>query len=246
MNRPNVVTPEEWLSARRALLEKEKELTRQRDALAAARRELPWVKLNQNYVFEGPSGSVTLADLFGTRSQLIVYHFMYGPGWKEGCPSCSFLADYFDASIPHLAARDVSFAAVSHARYAEIAPFKTRMGWKFPWVSSFNTSFNTDYHVSFSAEEVEGNRMFYNYEKTGKPAPEVPTALFQETPGASVFYKDANGEIFHTYSVYARGLEPGLVAYFFLDLVPKGRDEAGLPWPMAWVRHHDKYVQSVA
>ena len=246
MNRPNVVTSSEWLAARRELLEKEKELTRARDELAIARRELPWVKIDKDYVFEGPSGKVSLTELFGKRSQLIVYHFMFGPGWQEGCPSCSFLADYFDASIPHLRARDVAFAVVSHAPYAQLAPFKKRMGWEFPWVSSHNTSFNTDYHVSFSAEEVESRKMFYNYENTGKPAPEVPTALFQETPGASVFYKDANGDIFHTYSVYARGLEPALGAYYFLDLVPKGRDEAGLPWPMAWVRHHDKYEQGVA
>jgi predicted dithiol-disulfide oxidoreductase (DUF899 family) len=246
MMNPRVVSPNEWLAARKELLKMEKELTRRHDELAAARRQLPWVKLDRNYVFEGANGPVALADLFGKRSQLIVYHFMYGPGWKEGCPSCSFLADYFDASIPHLAARDVAFAAVSHAPYSELAPFKKRMGWKFPWLSSFNTPFNTDYHVSFSAEEVEGRTMFYNYENTGKPAPEVPTALFQETPGASVFYKDERGDIFHTYSAYARGLEPALGAYFFLDLVPKGRDEAGLPWPMAWVRHHDKYETSAA
>src|SRR4051812_3102177 len=155
MNHPKVVSSDQWLASRRELLQKEKELTRRRDELAAARRELPWVKIDKNYVFEGPNGPVSLSELFGDRSQLIVYHFMFGPGWQEGCPSCSFLADYFDASIPHLRARDVAFAVVSHAPFAQLAPFQKRMGWQFPWVSSFNTSFNADYHVSFSADEVE-------------------------------------------------------------------------------------------
>lgn len=238
MNRPKIVSQEEWLKARKHLLEQEKELTRRHDQLAAARRALPWVRVDKNYVFDGPNGKVTLADLFAGRDQLIVYHFMLGPGWKEGCPSCSMIADNFDSTIPHLNARGVTLVAVSRAPYPEIAPFKARMGWKFPWVSSHDTSFNRDFHVSFSKEEMEKGEVYYNYGKSAHPS--------EEAPGASVFYKDENGDIFHTYSTYARGLEGGLGAYVFLDLVPKGRDEAQLPWPMAWVRHHDKYEHTVA
>lgn len=235
MNRPKIVSPEEWLKARQQLLQKEKELTRRHDEIAEARRALPWVRVHENYVFEGPNGEVMLADLFAGRRQLVVYHFMLGPGWKEGCPSCSMIADHFDAASPHLHARDVTLVAVSRAPYAEIAPFKARMGWQFPWVSSYATSFNIDFNVSFSKKEVETGETNYNYGKNAHPS--------EEAPGLSVFYQDDSGDIFHTYSSYARGLEPGLVPYFFLDLVPKGRDESELPWPMAWVRHHDKYEQ---
>jgi predicted dithiol-disulfide oxidoreductase (DUF899 family) len=234
MNPPKIASRDEWLAARQALLAKEKHLTRLRDELAAERRTLPWVPVEKNYVFDGPSGKQTLSDLFAGRSQLVVYHFMLGPGWKEGCPSCSLLSDHFDGALVHLAARDVTLAVVSRAPYAEIAPFKARMGWRFPWVSSFNSEFNRDHHVSFSKEEVATGEFYYNYGMNGFPS--------EEAPGVSVFAKDASGAVFHTYSSYARGGEPFIGAYQFLDMVPKGRGEAGLPWPMAWVRHHDRYA----
>jgi predicted dithiol-disulfide oxidoreductase (DUF899 family) len=238
MKQPKIVTADEWLAARKLLLAKEKELTRRRDELAAERRELPWVRVEKSYVFAGPSGKETLVDLFAGRSQLVVYHFMLGPGWKEGCPSCSILADHLDASIAHLAARDVTLAVVSRAPYAEIAPFQQRMGWRFHWVSSHETDFNRDYNVSFSKEEVAAGAFYYNYEMSGFPS--------EEAPGVSVFAKDESGGVFHTYSSYARGGEPLIGAYHFLDMVPKGRDEEGLPWPMAWVRHHDRYGTTAA
>jgi predicted dithiol-disulfide oxidoreductase (DUF899 family) len=233
MNPPKIASRDEWLAARQELLAKEKHLTRLRDDLAAERRTLPWVPVEKAYAFDGPSGKRTLSDLFAGRSQLVVYHFMLGPGWKEGCPSCSLLSDHLDGAVVHLAARDVALAVVSRAPYAEIAPFKARMGWRFPWVSSFESDFNRDYHVSFSKEEVATGEVYYNYGMNGFPS--------EEAPGISVFAKDASGAVFHTYSSYARGGEPFIGAYHFLDMVPKGRDEAGLPWPMAWVRHHDRY-----
>jgi predicted dithiol-disulfide oxidoreductase (DUF899 family) len=234
MNPPKIASRDEWLAARRELLAKEKQLTRWHDELAVERRSLPWVPVEKNYVFEGPAGKQTLSELFAGRSQLVVYHFMLGPGWKEGCPSCSLLADHLDGALAHLAARDVTLAVVSRAPYAEIAPFKARMGWSFPWVSSFDSGFNRDFHVSFSKQEVAAGEFYYNYDMNGFPS--------EEAPGLSVFAKDASGALFHTYSSYARGGEPIIGAYQFLDLVPKGRDEAGLPWPMAWVRHHDRYA----
>jgi predicted dithiol-disulfide oxidoreductase (DUF899 family) len=234
MKPPKIASRDEWLAARQALLAKEKQLTRSSDELAAERRTLPWVPVEKSYVFEGPSGKQTLSDLFAARTQLVVYHFMLGPGWKEGCPSCSLLSDHLDAALVHLAARDVTLAVVSRAPYAEIAPFKARMGWRFPWVSSFDSDFNRDYHVSFSKEEVATGEFYYNYGKNGFPS--------EEAPGISVFAKDESGAVFHTYSSYARGGESFIGAYQFLDIVPKGRDEAGLPWPMAWVRHHDRYA----
>jgi predicted dithiol-disulfide oxidoreductase (DUF899 family) len=233
MKQPKIVTADEWLAARKLLLAKEKELTRRRDELAAERRELPWVRVEKTYVFAGPSGKQSLVDLFAGRSQLVVYHFMLGPGWKEGCPSCSLLCDHLDGSVAHLAARDVTLAVVSRAPYAEIAPFQQRMGWRFHWVSSHETDFNRDYNVSFSKEEVATGAFYYNYGMNGFPS--------EEAPGISVFARDGNGDVFHTYSSYARGGEPIIGAYHFLDMVPKGRDEEGLPWPMAWVRHHDAY-----
>jgi predicted dithiol-disulfide oxidoreductase (DUF899 family) len=233
-----VVSQSEWLAARQALLAKEKEVTRQRDDLSRQRRALPWVKLDTNYVFEGPHGRMPLLDLFNGRSQLIIYHFMLGPGWPEGCPSCSFLADHFDGALPHLAQRDVSFAAVSRATMAEIAAFKKRMGWSFSWVSSNGNSFNRDFHVSFTAEERTGGKVYYNYELMEFPK--------EEAPGLSVFAKNETGEIFHTYSSYARGLDILVGAYNFLDFAPKGRDEDALPWTMAWVRHHDRYGSAPA
>jgi predicted dithiol-disulfide oxidoreductase (DUF899 family) len=227
-----IVSAEDWTKARKAFLAKEKEFTRTRDQLSVDRRALPWVKVDKAYVFDTPQGKKTLGELFAGSSQLLVYHFMLGPGWEEGCPSCSFLADHFDGAIIHLAQRDVTFTAVSRAPLAEIEAFETRMGWRFPWVSSFGSDFNFDYHVSFKEDEV-GKDGDYNYEQR-----EIDS---DELPGASVFFKDESGTVFHTYSAYARGLDILLGAYNFLDLTPKGRDEAELPWTMAWVRHHDKY-----
>jgi predicted dithiol-disulfide oxidoreductase (DUF899 family) len=230
-----VVSPNQWLAARRDLLRKEKEFTRLRDDLSRQRRELPWEKVEKEYVFDGPGGKVTLADLFAGRSQLIIYHFMFGPGWEAGCPSCSYLADHFDGSLVHLANRDVTLAVISRAPQAEIAAFQKRMGWKFHWVSSFANDFNRDYHVSFTKEEIASGKVNYNYEQTEFSS--------EEAPGASVFYKNSNGEIFHTYSTYGRGLDILVGAYNFLDLAPKGRDEDGLAFSMAWVRHHDRYAE---
>ena len=233
-----IVSRDEWLAARKQHLSREKELTRLRDRLSAERRELPWVKVDKRYVFDGPDGRQTLADLFAGRSQLVVYHFMFGPGWAEGCPSCSWAADGFDANLVHLNARDVSFVAVSRAPLAQIQAFQKRMGWRFPWVSSHGTDFNRDYHVSFTPEEMAKGDAYYNFGNNGFPS--------EEAPGVSAFYKDESGEVFHTYSTYARGGEPMLAAYFFLDLVPKGRDEAGLSFTMAWVRHHDRYSDTAS
>ena len=227
-----IVSRQEWTEARKAFLAKEKEFTRARDRLSAERRALPWVKVDKAYVFDTPDGKKTLAELFDGRSQLIVYHFMLGPDWEEGCPSCSFLADHFDGANIHLAQRDVTFVAISRAPLAEIEAFKRRMGWHFPWVSSFANDFNFDFHVSFNEDEV-GKDGDYNYERQ-----EIES---DEMPGASVFYKDETGAVFHTYSAYARGLDILVGTYNFLDLTPKGRDEAELPWTMAWVRHHDRY-----
>jgi len=231
-----IVPAAEWIAARKELLKKEKEFSRLRDELSRERRALPWEKVEKNYVFDGPRGKETLADLFAGRSQLVVYHFMFGPGWKEGCPSCSFLADGFDGAALHLAHRDVTFLAISRATLPEIEGFKKRMGWRFKWVSSFANDFNFDYHVSFTkAEREKGDgKVYYNYEVTEFPS--------EELPGASVFYKNEAGETFHTYSTFARGLDPMLMTYQWLDLTPKGRDEDKLAFSMAWVRHHDKYV----
>jgi predicted dithiol-disulfide oxidoreductase (DUF899 family) len=227
-----IVSQDEWLAARKALLAKEKEFSNARDQLSAARRALPWVKVEKNYVFDGPAGKETLADLFGAKSQLLVYHFMLGPGWVQGCPSCSFLADHFDGAVAHLAQRDVTLVVVSRAPLAEIEAYKKRMGWKFKWVSSYGTDFNRDYHVSFSKDEVAGE-VEYNYAMGKFPS--------EEAPGISAFIKDEAGSVFHTYSSYARGLDILLGTYNFLDMAPKGRDEDGLPWTMAWVRRHDEY-----
>ncbi|HXW16103.1 MAG TPA: thioredoxin family protein [Terriglobia bacterium] len=230
-----VVSPAEWLAARKEHLAKEKEFTRLRDELSRERRELPWEKVEKQYVFDGPNGKETLADLFGKLHQLIVYHFMLGPGWKEGCPSCSYLADHYDGATIHLANRDVTLAVVSRATWPEIEAFKKRMGWRFNWVSSFGNDFNYDYHVSFAKDDSAQGKVFYNYAWGQFPS--------EEAPGASVFYKNEAGEIFHTYSTYARGLDILVGTYNFLDLVPKGRDEDGFAHTMAWVRHHDRYTE---
>jgi predicted dithiol-disulfide oxidoreductase (DUF899 family) len=229
-----IVSHDEWLAARRAHLVEEKAFSRARDALSRKRRELPWEKVDKNYVFDTPSGKKSLADLFGGKSQLIVYHFMLGPGWEAGCPSCSLLADHFDGAVTHLAQRDVSFVVISRAPLPQIEAFQRRMGWRFQWASSFGADFNYDYQVSMSPQEKASGRVFYNYET-------IEDFPSEERPGASVFYKNPAGEIFHTYSTYGRGLDILIGAYNFLDLAPKGRDEEELAWSMAWVRHHDRY-----
>jgi predicted dithiol-disulfide oxidoreductase (DUF899 family) len=228
-----VVSATEWLAARKELLRKEKEFTRLRDELSRERLQLPWENVRKEYEFEGPEGKQTLAQLFGNRSQLIVYHFMFGPEWKEGCPSCSLLADHFDGAAVHLANRDVTLTVVSRAPIAKVAEFKKRMGWRFNWVSSYGSDFNWDYHVSFSKEEMANGKKQYNYALVDFPS--------DEGPGFSAFYKDATGAVFHTYSAYARGGDIMIGTYNFLDIAPKGRNEEGLEFPMAWVKHHDRY-----
>ncbi len=234
MQHNHIVSQDEWLTTRKQHLLKEKELTHLRDQLSAERRTLPWVKVEKNYVFDGSKGKETLADLFDGRSQLIIYHFMFRPGWEEGCRSCSFLADHIDGSVVHLANRDVTLMAVSRAPLPEIEAFKKRMGWRFKWVSSYGSDFNSDYHVSFTQDDVAKGKTSYNYEVRESTSE-------GEAPGTSVFYKDATGDIFHTYSSYARGCDMLIGAYNYLDLVPKGRDEDALTFTMAWVRHHDRY-----
>jgi predicted dithiol-disulfide oxidoreductase (DUF899 family) len=228
-----IVSRDEWLVARKAHLAKEKELTQARDKLSAERRTLPWVKVDKDYIFDTPKEKKSLADLFDGRSQLLVYHFMLGPNWVEGCPSCSLLADHFDGAAVHLAQRDVTLLAVSRAPLPEIEAYKRRMGWRFPWVSSYGNDFNSDYHVSFGPDDETRGEVDYNYA--------TQDFICDEMPGASVFYRDAKGGIFHTYSAYARGLDILIGAYNFLDLTPKGRHEDALPWTMAWVRRHDEY-----
>jgi len=225
-----IASHEEWLAARKALLAEEKALTHQRDRLSAKRRELPWVKVDKNYAFEGPRGRETLADLFEGRSQLIIYHFMFGPDWPQGCPSCSFLADHLDGPNQHLKHHDVTLMAVSRAPWPKIDAFKKRMGWRFKWVSSHGSDFNFDYHVSFTEKDKAKGKVTYNFQ--------TMDYMFDELPGASVFYRDDKGDIFHTYSAYARGLDPMLGAYNWLDIAPKGRNETH---GMEWVKHHDRY-----
>ena len=226
-----VVSENEWMAASRELLKKEKEFTRLRDELNQQRRTLPWVKVVKNYQFDGPNGKESIADLFDSRSQLIVYHFMLGPDDKAGCPGCSFLADNIDGTLVHLAHRDVTLVVVSRAPLAQIEAYKKRMGWHFKWVSSYGSDFNFDYHVSFN-KEMENS--YYNFEKI------APTN--GESPGTSVFYKDVDGNVFHTYSSYARGGEMQLTTYSYLDLVPKGRDEGNIG--MKWLKRHDEYGDS--
>jgi predicted dithiol-disulfide oxidoreductase (DUF899 family) len=229
----STVDREAWLAARLAHMDEEKQLTRRRDELSRQRRDLPWLQVNQDYVFTGPEGEVTLADLFDGRSQLLVYHFMLGPGWDEGCPSCSFWADNYNGVGVHLAHRDTTLAAISRAPFPDIAAYKDRMGWSFPWVSSYDSSFNFDMAVSFTTEQLESGDPGYNF----------GTQAFggEEAPGVSVFAKDSASRIFLTYQTFSRGLDMLNTAYHMLDLTPKGRDEDNLPWSMAWLHRHDAY-----
>jgi len=233
MKEHRVVPHEEWIEARKRFLAEEKDFTRARDRLSARRRELPWERVEKNYVFDGPDGKETLTDLFAGRSQLIVYHFMFDPGWDAGCKSCSFWADNFNGIIVHLAHRDVTMVAVSRAPLDKLMAYRERMGWTFKWVSSFGSDFNRDYHVSHTPEELAQGEAEYNYTR------QKPYA--SEAPGISVFWNDGRGGMFHTYSCYARGLDMLNGAYHLLDLVPKGRDEANLPFHSGWLRRHDEY-----
>jgi predicted dithiol-disulfide oxidoreductase (DUF899 family) len=235
---PKTVSRAEWLVARKKLLIKEKEMTRARDELSAERRQLPWVRVEKEYLFDTVNGEKDLADLFDGRTQLVVQHFMLGPGWEEGCVGCSFFADHVEGALVHLEHHDVTFVAISRAPLPEIESFKKRMGWRFNWVSSNRNEFNYDYHVSFPKDRVVNGKVYYNYE--------MCDFAIDELPGLSVFYKNEAGEIFHTYSSYARGGEVMLGAYNFLDLVPNGRDENGPSFTlMDWVRHHDRYDAAV-
>ncbi len=225
-----VVSQDEWIAAGQELLAKEKEFTKLRDQLSAKRRELPWVAVTKDYVFETNEGKKSLGELFGDKSQLIVYHFMFAPGWDEGCMGCSFVSDHFDAALLHMPAKDVAFVAVSRAPLAEFQAFKKRMGWKFPWVSSAGTTFNYDFGVSFHQKDYEAGPVFYNFKDQKLTS--------EEQPGLTVFVKDADGRIYRTYSTYERGLDMLLGTYNLLDLTPKGRDETS---GMKWVTFHDRY-----
>jgi predicted dithiol-disulfide oxidoreductase (DUF899 family) len=233
MQAHKIVTREEWIAARKAHLAHEKEYTRARDRLSEERRALPWVKIDKDYGFDGPDGKVTLAGLFKGRSQLVVQHFMFAPDWNEGCKSCSFWADGFERMIPHLAARDTTLVAVSRAPLEKLAAFRQRMGWTFDWLSSANSDFNFDFAVSFTPEEIKSGDNIYNFGTSGFGA--------EEAPGISVFYRDQAGDIFHTYSCFARGLDMMNTAYHYLDLTPLGRHEEGLPYSMDWLRLRDQY-----
>jgi len=232
MPQRNIVSEEAWLEARKAHLAKEKEFTRLRDELTRERQQLPWVKVDKEYIFEGPYGKESLADLFDGKKQLLIYHFMFGPDWEEGCPSCSFWADNFNGIDIHLAHRDTTLLAISNTSPEKIEGYKKRMGWTFKWVSSLGSDFNKDLHVTFSQDEIDNSEMYYNYRIT----------QFQslETPGISVFYKDETGDIFHTYSCYARGLDMLNGAYHMMDLTPLGRDEEKKE-NMYWLRRRDQY-----
>jgi predicted dithiol-disulfide oxidoreductase (DUF899 family) len=228
-----VVSHEEWLTARKAFLAKEKEFSRLRDDLNRQRRSLPWEKVAKQYVFDGPRGKETLTDLFENRSQLLVYHFMFPPEWDEGCPHCSFWAEHFDGAGVHLIHRDATFVAISRAPLAKLESFKKRMGWRFKWLSSGDNDFNFDYYASFTPEQNRSKTAFFNYQYTDAGMP--------DREGLSAFYKDGNGQVFHTYSAYARGIDLLSGTYNFLDMAPKGRDEDGLEFTQAWVRYHDRY-----
>jgi predicted dithiol-disulfide oxidoreductase (DUF899 family) len=227
-----IVSREEWLEARKALLLQEKEETRRRDKIRAARQNLPWVKIDKTYTFDTPTGKKTLADLFDGRSQLMIYHFMFGPDWEAGCPGCSFLADHIDGTLAHLNNHDVTFVAVSRAPLAKIEAYKNRMGWKFPWVSSFGSNFNFDFHVSFTKEELENGKVFYNFTEVSSDQAN------DELPGMSAFTRDDAGNVYHTYSDYARGGEEILTTLMILDRAPKGRNETST---LSFVKRHDEY-----
>jgi predicted dithiol-disulfide oxidoreductase (DUF899 family) len=233
-----IVSRDEWVAERKTLLAREKELTRLRDQIARERRALPWVRIKKDYIFDTSQGRRRLAELFDGRRQLLVQHFMFAPGWEQGCPSCSFMADHTDGMNPHLAHRDVTLVAVSRAPLADIERFRQRMGWRFRWVSSHGSDFNYDFGVSFTPEEVAKGKIHYNYGSW--------PFTYEEWPGISVFYKNDAGEVFHTYSTYGRGVEVMMGTYSMLDLVPKGRDEREVEYKMEWVRHHDCYESAPA
>jgi len=228
-----IVSGEEWLAARKGFLAKEKEFTRLRDELSRQRRELPWVKVDKTYVFDGPNGEESLSDLFAGRGQLIVHHFMFGPDWEAGCPSCSLEADHAEGAIVHLENHEVTYVRVSRAPLAKIEAYKKRMGWNAKWVSSYGSDFNFDFHVSFTETELASGKIYYNYQTITDEKYQ-----FDELPGLSVFVKDENGDVFHTYSSYARGNEEAIGAFIYLDITPKGRNETEI---MDWVRRHDEY-----
>ncbi|MEC9265724.1 MAG: thioredoxin family protein [Pseudomonadota bacterium] len=236
MTPPTIVSRDEWLAARLSLLEEEKRLIQMRDAVAETRQALPWVRIEKDYRFEGPNGAVGLADLFGGRSQLIVQHFMFGPGWREGCVGCSFLADHIDGTLVHLANRDVAYIAIARAPYAEIDRFRKRMGWRFPWVSSNDSDFNFDFQVSFTPDQIASGTVRYNFEQSD--------TSMEDLPGMSTFCRDGDGTVYHTNSVFGRGGEEFVLTDRLLDLTPLGRrlyDENGMS--VEWVRHHDRYDQ---
>jgi predicted dithiol-disulfide oxidoreductase (DUF899 family) len=244
LNKHKVASVNDWLEARKKLLLQERQFTHLRDQLSRQRREMPWVKVEKDYVFDGPAGKTKLAELFEGRSQLVVYHFMFAPDWEEGCPSCSFWADNFNAIGIHLNHRDVTMIAISRAPLEKLEVFKHRMGWNFKWFSSGNNDFNYDYHVSFTPEALKG-KAEYNYSKLADFARrnDMVETEVSELPGVSVFYKDRDGNIYHTYSTYERGIDILNTAYNYLDLVPKGRDEDDLDFAMSWVRYHDRYEE---
>jgi predicted dithiol-disulfide oxidoreductase (DUF899 family) len=227
-----IVSRDEWLAARKAHLRNEKALTRMRDLVAAERRALAWVQVEKAYFFDTPEGKKTLAELFGNNSQLVIHHFMFAPDWDAGCPSCSLEADHAEGAITHLEHHDVTYVRVSRAPLEKLEAYRKRMGWKAKWVSSYGSDFNYDFHVSFTKDQLAQGKVEYNYDTVEG---------YDELPGLSVFYRDENGAVFHTYSAYARGLDMLIGAYNYLDLAPKGRDEAALPSTMEWVRHHDRY-----
>jgi predicted dithiol-disulfide oxidoreductase (DUF899 family) len=238
MPQHQIVSREQWIAARKAHLAREKEFTRARDRLNEERRALPWVKVDKTYRFDGPEGKQTLGDLFNGRSQLVVQHFMFAPDWTEGCKSCSFWADGFERMIPHLAARDTTLVAISRAPLSKLDAFRKRMGWTFDWVSSGDGDFNYDYAVSFTPDQVKSGDKVYNFGSSGFG--------IEDAPGISVFFRNQAGEIFHTYSCFARGLDMMNAAYHYLDLTPLGRHEKGLPYPMDWVRLRDRYQHAPA
>ncbi len=227
-----VVSRQEWLEARRVLLATEKEETKLRDKIRADRQNMPWVKVDKTYTFDTPAGKKTLAELFDGRSQLMIYHFMFGPDWEAGCPGCSFLSDHIDGTLAHLNNHDVTYVTVSRAPLDKIQAYKTRMGWKFPWVSSVSSDFNFDYHVSFTKEELESGKVFYNFREISSDDAN------DELPGMSAFIRDENGNVYHTYSDYARGGEEILTTLMILDRAPKGRNETST---LSFVKRHDEY-----